>query len=210
MSYYSDTQYKPKESPWFEGVYFARWFQSISGPILDIGCAAGNFIAVRPKDIEGIDIDDDSLRLCRERGFSVRKLNIEKEAATLQSEYYAGVYAKQVIEHMHNPLGFMRSLHRILKPNGVGIILTPNCPYALSRFFWDDYTHVRPLTRESLSRLALDAGFVDFKIYEDFRCFRGVGFLMRTFNLSPELISKVQRFLFIPGLSLILEVKKAV
>ena len=208
MSYYSDTQYKAKENIWFEKFYFARFFKGNSGPILDVGCATGNFIATHPDFIEGIEVDDDSLRVCRERGFKVKKINVENELESLPDDYYTGVYVKQVIEHLHNPLYFFKHLQRMLQPGGKAVILTPNCPYALTRFFWDDYTHERPFTKECLKRIALDAGFNKIKIYTDFRCFPGLGKLMRLFNLRPELISALQNLFFVRGLSLIMELEK--
>lgn len=205
MSYYANTQYKVKEDVWFETVYFNRWFSTDRGPILDVGCATGNFIETHPEVIEGIEYDEDCLAECRKRGLPVTKLDVVSELESLPEGRYAGVYAKQIIEHVPNPLYFLKNLRRAMKKGGTLVVLTPNCPYALNRFFWDDYTHVRPLTKVSLRRLALDAGFTDFKIYEDFRCFKGLGYLMRTFRLSPAQVSRIQRFLRIPGLSLILE-----
>jgi len=208
MSYYSEKQYKPKEDLWFENFYFNRWFKKNHGPILDIGCATGNFIATHPDIIEGIDFDDDCLKECHDRGFKAEKVDITKKFDQIPNDKYRGVYAKQVIEHLENPLHFMKNIHRILKNGGKAVILTPNCPYALNKFFWDDYTHVRPLTKNSLERLALDSGFKKIKIYTDFRCFPGLGFIIRKFELSPKTISRIQNIFFINGLSLILEVKK--
>lgn len=208
MSYYSKNQYKPKNNLWFEIFYFNRWFKNNQGPILDIGCATGNFIAVNPKKISGIEFDNDCLEKCYSRGFDVKKLNIANELDRLDSNYYNGVYAKQIIEHLEDPLYFLKHINRVLKKGGNAVILTPNCPYALNRFFWDDYTHVRPLTKISLKKLALDAGFKEFYIYMDFRSFTGVGFLIRKFNLSPRLISKIQNIFFIRGLTLVMELKK--
>lgn len=208
MSYYSNEQYKPKENIWFEHYYFDRWFKNNPGPILDMGCATGNFIATHPDIIEGLEKDDDSLKICRERGFRVQKIDVSGELEQLPDDHYSGVYAKQLIEHLREPLAFMKQIHRILKAGGKAVILTPNCPYALNRFFWDDYTHLRPFTKESLKRVALDAGFKKIKIYTDFRCLAGLGRLIRMFNLSPNFISKIQKLFFINGLTLILEVEK--
>ncbi|PIR92502.1 hypothetical protein COU01_01450 [Candidatus Falkowbacteria bacterium CG10_big_fil_rev_8_21_14_0_10_44_15] len=208
MSYYSDTQYKAKEDIWFEQFYFERFFKGNPGPILDVGCATGNFIAVRPDIIEGIEVDEDSLHICRERGFKAKKINVENELEALSDNFYQGVYVKQVVEHLHNPLYFFKHLYRMLKPGGKAVILTPNCPYALNRFFWDDYTHERPFTQESLKRIALDAGWQKIKIYADFRCFPGLGKLIRLFDLSPKFISAAQNLFFIRGLSLIMELEK--
>ena len=208
MSYYSNTQYKAKENIWFEQFYFERFFKGNLGPILDVGCATGNFIAVRPDIIEGIEVDEDSLQVCRDRGFKVKKINVENELEKLPANFYQGIYVKQVVEHLCNPLYFFRNIYRMLKPGGKAVILTPNCPYALTRFFWDDYTHERPFTKESLKRIALDAGFTKIKIYTDFHCFPGLGKLIRLFGLSPKFISAAQNLFFIMGLSLIMELEK--
>ncbi len=208
MSYYSERQYKSKDDLWFENFYFNRWFKKEHSPILDIGCATGNFIATHPGTIEGVEFDEDCLKICRERNLNVKKIDVSRELDQLSDNKYEGVYAKQIIEHLDRPLYFLKNINRILKHNGKAVILTPNCPYALSRFFWDDYTHVRPLTKVSLRRLALDAGFSKIKIYTDFRSFPGLGLLIRVFKLSPKTISKIQKVFFISGLTLILEVEK--
>lgn len=208
MSYYSDNQYKEKGDLWFEGLYFDRWFKDMKGPILDVGCATGNFIATHPTQIEGVEYDPDCLEICRKRGLTVHELDVAEELGKLPENRYTGVYAKQVIEHLHDPLKFLREIRQALVPGGKLVALTPNCPYALSTFFWDDYTHVRPLTKVSLRRLALDAGFTDFKIYTDFRTFPGLGRLLRSGTVSPEWVSRIQRFFRIKSLTLILEAKK--
>jgi 2-polyprenyl-3-methyl-5-hydroxy-6-metoxy-1,4-benzoquinol methylase len=208
MSYYSDNQYKEKEDLWFEGLYFDRWFNGVRGPILDVGCATGNFIATHPDQIEGVEFDPDCLAVCKKRGFTVHALDVATALDQLPEGHYHGVYAKQIIEHLNDPLKFLKDLHRTLVPGGKVVVLTPNCPYALKTFFWDDYTHVRPLTRGSLTRLALDAGFTEFKIYTDFRTFPGLGRIVRGLKLSPEFISRLQRWLGIKSLTLILEASK--
>lgn len=208
MSYYSEVQYKEKDNLWFENLYFDRWFKNNSGPILDIGCSTGNFVATHPDIIEGIEIDEDALAVCRERGLRVRKIDANRDLINLPSDYYSGVYAKQIIEHLDSPIEFLKQIRRILKLGGRAVILTPNCPYALKKNFWRDETHKHPLTRRDLANLARTAGFAKFKISEDFRCLPGLGRIMRLFHLSPEFIAAIQHLFFIRGLSLIMELEK--
>ncbi len=210
MSYYSEREYKQDTSPrdrWFDELYFKRWFNEMKGPILDIGCATGNFIANRPDSVEGIDIDDDSLAIAKQRGFRVRHLDVATEFHTLPDASYEGIYAKHVIEHLQDPLSFLKEVKRLLRPNGTAIISTPNCPYVLTKMFYDDYTHVRPLTKVSLAMLAHDAGIKNFDISQDFRCFPGLGRIMRATKLTPEQVRAIQAKLGIQGISLILRIR---
>ena len=208
MSYYSDFKYSAN-TPWYEAFLFNRWFKGSAGPILDVACATGDFISVNPNIIEGIDIDEDSMRIARDRGYRVRKINVDNgEMRQLPENTYSGVMARQIIEHLHNPLEFLIEIKRVLKPGGLAVILTPNCPYMLQKYFWDDYTHKRPLTKKSLRMVAYDAGFRDIVVYEEFRPLFGMGFILRNLKISPRLLQKIQRIFFIRGLSLVMELKK--
>ena len=213
MSYFSDIEYKKKEGEsalWFERLYFSRWFTSQMSRILDIGCATGNIIALDPDRIDGVDSDEASVRIAKQRGFRVEHLDVERDFGRIPDASYDGIYAKHVIEHLHEPLAFLQHIRRVLAPGGKAVISTPNCPYMLARAFWDDYTHVHPFTKKSLAMLAYDAGFPpsSVRIYQDFRCFPGLGFLMRTFGVLPETVRFWQTVFGIQGLSLIMEVTK--
>src|SRR3989344_1706066 len=208
MSYYSSFKYG-KRNEWYHHFQFERWFKNNQGPILDVACSVGDFISVRPDIIEGLDIDEDALKQARESGFNVVKIDIDKgEMSKLEADKYNGVMARQIIEHLYNSLEFLKEIRRILKSGGKAIILTPNCPYALTRAFYDDYTHKRPFTMASLKMFAHDAGFTDIRVYQDFRPIFGMGFLIRNLNISPNLISKIQNLFFMRGFSLVMELKK--
>ncbi|HEY4489338.1 MAG TPA: class I SAM-dependent methyltransferase [Candidatus Paceibacterota bacterium] len=207
MSYYSDVSYASRD-PWFMRLYFNRWFKETKGPILDVACSVGHFIAIAPNQIEGIDKDEDSLRKARAQGFNVRRIDIDKgEMSTLPGGHYEGVYASQIIEHLAHPLSFMKEIHRVLTPGGRAVILTPNIPYMLPHF-WDDYTHIRPFTKAALTMIARDAGFVDVNVREDFRTMPLLGRLMRAFSLPADAVARVQHVLGIRGTSLILLARK--
>ena len=64
--------------------------------------------------------------------------------------------AKDVLEHLSCPMTTMKEFARVLKKNGRIIITVPS-PQA--PFLWDDYTHVRPFTKESLTKLMVHSGF---------------------------------------------------
>jgi SAM-dependent methyltransferase len=66
------------------------------------------------------------------------------------------VIAKDVIEHLSKPKAAMSQFHAALKPDGKIIV---NVPSPDAPYLWDDYTHVRPYTKESLTHLLADSGF---------------------------------------------------
>lgn len=207
MTYYSENKYAKKDNLWFENFCFKRWFSDVVPPILDIGCATGNFVAANPDIIEGIDIDEDSLKIARKRGLNVKCLDV-RDLKTLPGNFYGGIFAKQVIEHLDEPLLFMKEIYRLLKPGGKAVLLTPNCPWALKKFFWDDYTHKHPFTKKSLLTIAQDSGFRDIKISYEYRSFPGLGWLFRSFNLNPDRVAKLQNLIGIKSLALILVIRK--
>jgi len=55
----------------------------------------------------------------------------------------------QVIEHIQDDVGFLKEIHRVLRPGGFAIITTPNRPMSLSRNPW----HIREYTGRELGDL---------------------------------------------------------
>ena len=74
-----------------------------------------------------------------------------------------------------NPIYFLKECRRTLKPNGLLVVITPDFSTAFKKFY-DDPTHVFPLTKESLKRCAIEAGFKKFKV-EHQNVPTGMGFL---------------------------------
>jgi hypothetical protein len=71
----------------------------------------------------------------------------------------------------------------VLRPGGRLVLLTPDFRHAYRTFF-DDHTHVRPLTREGLRRLAVEARFGRFSIRHDVSRL-GIRRLVRRGVLTP-------------------------
>jgi SAM-dependent methyltransferase len=68
------------------------------------------------------------------------------------------VFIKSVIEHISNTDLFLSEIYRVLKPGGKIIILTPDYQKQKS-FFYDDYTHIKPFTLNSLKMAVQLNGF---------------------------------------------------
>jgi 2-polyprenyl-3-methyl-5-hydroxy-6-metoxy-1,4-benzoquinol methylase len=96
--------------------------------ILDIGCATGRFLYEFKKkgwDTAGIEI-------CREAanyGNSNRGVNIyncQLEEAVFPENSFSVVHASHLIEHLNDPVSFLKEIYRIVANNGFLILVTPN------------------------------------------------------------------------------------
>lgn len=164
MSFYSGRHYVVKTAAQNfldRLIYLEHLGENRPGPQLDIGCSIGNFVNLDPARIQGIDIDDDALKVCAERGLPCSRFDLVANEFPWK-DHFEVVYFRHVIEHMADPLPVMGKIRGIVKPGGLLVVETPDYVTAHHRKksnFWDDYTHKTPFTFRSLERIAYDAGF---------------------------------------------------
>jgi SAM-dependent methyltransferase len=144
--------------------------------ILDLGCGTGWIVqACRSQGIAGfgLDIDIHALRLAPTPAplmcGSVTDL-------PFASSSFGAVVAKDILEHLLYPGYAMKEIRRVLRPRGVLWISTP---HAGSRRFYDDYTHIRPFTIQSMRSLLEDHGFA-LKSFFYSGSWPGMGWFSRT------------------------------
>ena len=99
----------------------------------------------------------------------IQDLNLEKDAFKIKDDTLDVILNYSVIEHLSDPSNFLQESYRCLKPGGVIVMETPNWKKSYRNFF-DDYTHVKPYSPQSLSRLLLDFGFSRIQDYPNLRC----------------------------------------
>ena len=129
--------------------------------VLDIGAGRGDFVnAARGQGLEacGLELETDAIALWSREG--IPGVVGDGLRTPFRDGAFDLVRLKEVIEHVRDPLALVREGRRLLRPGGMLIAHVPS-PY--SQFypvanFWDDYTHVRPFSREGLTRLVVDAG----------------------------------------------------
>jgi len=95
---------------------------------LDIGCATGRlleFLRERGFDVEGVEICRASAEYGRRaRGLSISTRPLEETGYAALS--FGVVHCSHLIEHLQDPVGFVREVRRILVPGGYFICATPN------------------------------------------------------------------------------------
>ena len=114
--------------------------------IADIGCGRGDHAqAIAQLGYTAITVD-------REQGEHIDVVcDFSKEVIPIESNSVDLIFCKSVIEHLYIPeiTHMMRQFHRILKPGGQLLVLTPDWIYCAYDFY-DGYTHVTPFTPRSL------------------------------------------------------------
>jgi ubiquinone/menaquinone biosynthesis C-methylase UbiE len=124
------------------------WEFPKSGAALDLGCGVGETTACLSEDFQetfGLDLASDSLTVAS-------KINSEKysgrihfmrcaaEDLPFKDETLNLVVAQDVIEHVQDPGKMLSEIERVLLPNGIAILQSPN---KFNLFSKDGHVHVR-------------------------------------------------------------------
>ena len=102
-------------------------------------------------------------------GYDINEINIECDKIPLKNNSTNLMLCLAVIEHISDPSNLFSEAYRCLEKNGVFIVETPNWQYCYKNFY-DDYTHVKPYTVNSLRKLFFDFGFTDIYDFPNLRC----------------------------------------
>ncbi|HEU4510984.1 MAG TPA: class I SAM-dependent methyltransferase [Pyrinomonadaceae bacterium] len=127
--------------------------------ILDVGCGTGANLLMLSQygDAEGVDISEDALAFCRDRGLDKVRLGAG-EQLPYEDATFDLVTALDVVEHMDNDLAGLKEMRRVLRPGGHVLLFVPTF-----MFLWglqDDVSHHRRRYRLSeLRRVLEEAGF---------------------------------------------------
>jgi 2-polyprenyl-3-methyl-5-hydroxy-6-metoxy-1,4-benzoquinol methylase len=139
--------------------------------IVDIGCGRGEFLELlRERGIKarGVDLDFDMVLLCREKGLEVIMDDAFAYLGTLADDSVGGIFAAQVIEHLHPQriIELVKLCHRKIAPDGVLILETPNpkCLMVFADTFYKDPSHVQPAHPDTMQFLFEATGFHDVEL----------------------------------------------
>ncbi|MGI8408846.1 MAG: methyltransferase domain-containing protein [Pyrinomonadaceae bacterium] len=96
-----------------------------SPKILDVGCGTGANLEMLAQfgEAEGVDVSDDALEFCRQKGLKAQKGLAE--ALPFDDESYNIVTALDVIEHLDDDIAGLKEMFRILRPGGKTLIFVP-------------------------------------------------------------------------------------
>ncbi|MDP2910022.1 MAG: class I SAM-dependent methyltransferase, partial [bacterium] len=128
--------------------------------ILEIGCGFGNTLLEAKKEgfkvINGLEFSKKALLVCKQKGLKVYKTSIKSLPVDLIGKKYDVVAMYSVLEHMPNPLGFLKNIKPLLAKDGILVIRIPEMS---ARGPWlsllDHFWH---FTRKSLNKIIEEVG----------------------------------------------------
>ena len=138
--------------------------------LLDIGCGNGAFLRRAQSagwTAVGLDADPKAVQAAIESGLDVRNLSVDELDS--EAEQFDVITMSHVIEHVHDPIGVLRSCYRLLKPNGMLWIETPNLDSTGHRVYGPSWRGLEPprhlvlFTHGSLGFAMRRAGFLEFE-----------------------------------------------
>lgn len=147
----------------------SRRYLSVAQPgrLLDVGCGDGSWLAGMREmgwQVEGQDVDAQAAARARSAYNVPVRLGQLQEVAFAENAFDA-ITMNHVIEHLHDPVGVLRECHRLLKPGGTLVAITPNVEsYGHHRFgaSWRDLDpprHLHLFSTGALRACAEKAGF---------------------------------------------------
>ena len=142
------------------------------GTILDIGCATGFFLLAareREWDARGVEYSDYASQIAREQHSLQVKTGTIKEAE-YKDEFFDCVTMWDLIEHVTDPMADLAEVNRIMKPDGILAIITPNVASFIAKLWgkkwllWNRTDHLYFFSPNTLNQMLKKNGFKIIKV----------------------------------------------
>lgn len=162
-------------TPQLQTEYFEivqRFARVKTGRFLDVGCGTGGVVAAAEThgwEAIGQEISDWAVVQGRKNGISI--VNATLPEAHFRENYFNALSMFDVLEHLPSPVEYLKELYRILAPDGVLIIETPNINGFFARYLYKENSdlvkpraHICLFNPSSAKRLCANAPFSEVLI----------------------------------------------
>lgn len=147
--------------------YLIKVISEVPNPrILDFGCGFGQMLnalkVAGVTDAEGIDIEPEAIRHCREQGFRCTDGLTSPDFYEQNSSSFDFIIMSHVLEHIpkEHMIDQLEKLRRLLKPGGSLLVMVPNAQSNTGAYWaYEDFTHYALFTSGSLYYVLRAAGF---------------------------------------------------
>ncbi|MFQ3621520.1 MAG: class I SAM-dependent methyltransferase [Spirochaetales bacterium] len=149
-------------------IAFETWEEPLrsKGAFLDIGCATGRLLSYmkeRGWKVQGVEICEASAQY----GINIRKVPIfigPLEDAPVADFSFALIHASHLIEHLTDPIGFLKKVYALLIEGGQAVIVTPNISGLQAKLLGNKWRscipdHMQLFSKKNLKRCMQTLGF---------------------------------------------------
>ena len=138
--------------------------------VLEIGCAKGEYLKSlrdwRGYQVIGLEIDKKSVEYAKKE-YSLDVRGGELLSQNFPTNNFDIVIMNHVLEHLYNPLEMLKEIYRILRPEGLLVIKTPDFEVMERKFFknyWFPYEAPRHIILFSESILKKTLSLLGFRL----------------------------------------------
>ena len=116
--------------------------------VLDMGCGEGNNLVLDPKNWVGLDINENTVKLARAKGYNVKQGSVTD--CPFDDSTFDAIIAYQLIEHLppDQAHSMLKEMSRLLKKGGVAYITSP-----MPSKVWGSFTHIRPYPPGAINKI---------------------------------------------------------
>lgn len=148
------------------------------GKLLDVGCATGFLLDEAQRqgwEAYGVELSRWAVNFAREK-FHLNIFEGALKEAGFPYNYFDAIIMLDSVEHLTDPLETFKEVRRILKPNGVLCVSTPDINSFLSRIlgarWWGiQQSHLYYFSKKTLAKMLDAAGFSVIKYRSHIRVF---------------------------------------
>jgi cyclopropane fatty-acyl-phospholipid synthase-like methyltransferase len=125
---------------------------------LDLACGWGFSFNINPA-FYGVELDDECVSYCQQQGFKVKKGNL-LEPLPFPENFFDNSFTHDVLEHFElNEVDLIfKNVHRVLKPGGIFMNITPN-KKGYDYGFVIDVGHKHYIVPDEIKQIAERTGF---------------------------------------------------
>jgi SAM-dependent methyltransferase len=147
-------------------------YGEMRGRLLEVGCGHGDFlIEARDRGLEvtGVEFSPDAVNMARSKIGDVAIFCGEIDQVNLSAQSFDICVLSDVIEHTRNPVSFLETIHRLLKPGGILFVATPSLDSWSARLLrqrWIEFKteHLFYFNQQTIQHLLFETGYQEVVI----------------------------------------------
>lgn len=137
-----------------------------TGKILDVGAGYGFFLEIAKRkgwEVYGTELTDEAIHVCEHKGFQMFKGEFQEY--TCEPDTFDVIVSIECLEHINNPIEYVKMAHCLLRPGGKFYLTTPNWNSYLRKRLKEQYdvieypNHLSYYTPKTLKKLFRENGF---------------------------------------------------